>query len=42
VDAFFYGIFLFDFEPFFKEVIIYLSLDSDAFVAFFGRFWFPS
>jgi hypothetical protein len=37
VNAFFYGIFLFYFEPFSEEVIIDVSLDSDAFVAFFGR-----
>jgi len=38
MDAFFYGIFFSDTEPFFKKVIIDISLDSDAFVAFFWRY----
>jgi hypothetical protein len=42
VNAFLDGVFFFDFEPFFKEVIIDLRFDSDAFIAFFGRLLFPS
>jgi hypothetical protein len=41
VDPFFYGVFVFNFEPFVKKVVVHLSLHSDAFVAFFGRLCFP-
>jgi hypothetical protein len=41
VDPFFYGVFVFNFEPFVKKVVVHLSLHSDAFVAFFGRLRFP-
>ena len=41
MDAFFYGVFVFDFEPFVKKVVVHLGLHSDAFVAFFWRLCFP-
>ena len=41
MDTSFYGVFFFDFEPFGEEVIVDLSLHSDAFVAFFRRFVLP-
>ena len=41
MDASFYGVFFFDFEPFGEEVIVDLSLHSDAFIAFFRRLMFP-
>ncbi len=36
MNAFFNGVFVFDFEPFFEKVVINLRLYSNAFVAFFG------
>jgi len=37
VDAFFDGVFFFDFQPFFKKVIVNFSFYGDGFVAFFRR-----
>jgi hypothetical protein len=41
VDAFFYSVVVFDFEPFVKKVVVDVSLNSDALVAFFRRLCFP-
>jgi len=37
VNAFFNSIFILDFQPFVKKVVINLRFDGDAFVAFFRR-----